>query len=346
MKRPSGQSIPDRNPPRLTAKTSANKRKVSRIELESNANLDNGPAKKVVRIGRRISTKVIATKAETNKTSPENNRFADKKPVARKTLTSKNKRQLAKLGRTQKLRSRDSLSAQARRFTAHSRRRRAIFVTAFSAIAALFGLVAATIFTPMLAVEKITVSGLGRLKEATIQKALEPLKGVPLTLISEETVSSALSKFSLIESFSLVAVPPHEVLVKIVERTPIAIVRQNGTEYLYDPAGIRLGKAGNAKLPRIELENNPKNSAEFRAAIEVILALPADLLPRIYSINAKSKDDVTLELRGASGQSIIWGDGSNSVLKSKVLAALIKNHKKSDSVTFDVSSPNAPVVRY
>jgi cell division protein FtsQ len=34
------------------------------------------------------------------------------------------------------------------------------------------------------------------------------------------------------------------------------------------------------------------------------------------------------------------------VLKSKVLDALVANQKETDRVTFDVSSPNAPVVRY
>ena len=64
------------------------------------------------------------------------------------------------------------------------------------------------------------------------------------------------------------------------------------------------------------------------------------------SVQAKTKDDVTLHLRGIASQKVIWGDSSDAVLKSKVLAALIKNQKKSDVVTYDVSSPTAPVVRY
>jgi cell division protein FtsQ len=55
---------------------------------------------------------------------------------------------------------------------------------------------------------------------------------------------------------------------------------------------------------------------------------------------------VRLQLRGYSAQLIIWGDSSQGTLKSKVLAALIANQKQSDRVTYDVSSPSAPVVRY
>jgi cell division protein FtsQ len=96
----------------------------------------------------------------------------------------------------------------------------------------------------------------------------------------------------------------------------------------------------------LTIAGSAKNSAEFKAAIDVLLALPANLLPKLSSIDAKSKDNVSMQLRGYAGQRIIWGDGSQSALKSKVLAALIKNQKRTDRVTFDVSSPTTPVVKY
>jgi cell division protein FtsQ len=76
------------------------------------------------------------------------------------------------------------------------------------------------------------------------------------------------------------------------------------------------------------------------------MALPEDLLDDVEYIEARSKDDVQMSLRSSRDQRIIWGDSSDSVLKSKVLQALMKNNRKQTSVTFDVSSPNAPVVRF
>jgi cell division protein FtsQ len=136
-------------------------------------------------------------------------------------------------------------------------------------------------------------------------------------------------------------------VIRITERSPIAEVAVGGTSYLYDPAGVRIGQTkGSDSYPQISINGDPANSAEYALAIDVLLALPASLLPRVYSIDAKTKDNVTMELRGNAGQRIVWGDASRSALKSKVLAALIRNYKKSDRVTFDVSSPTAPVVRY
>lgn len=208
-------------------------------------------------------------------------------------------------------------------------------------------LVLATYVTPLLAVEKIEVAGINRLKEKSIVNALKSQIGKPLPQVSASEISNALKPFVLIESFSVVSLPPHTLRIVIAERQAIGIINLSGTNYLYDPAGVKIGVAtGSEKLPIISITGNPATSKTYRAAIDVLLALPASLLDRVAAIDAKSKDDVTLRLRGYSDQKIIWGDQSNSVLKSKVLDALIANQKKSDRVTFDVSSPNAPVVLY
>jgi cell division protein FtsQ len=135
--------------------------------------------------------------------------------------------------------------------------------------------------------------------------------------------------------------------VRIVERTPIAIVYSGGAFYYFDPAGVRIGKAtATDKLPVLDIKGSPAKSETFSAAIDVLLALPAKMLPRIALVTAKSTDNVTFRLRGYAGQRVIWGDKSNAALKSKVLAALIANQSANDRVTYDVSSPSAPTVRY
>lgn len=239
------------------------------------------------------------------------------------------------------------LSPEALRFTAASRRRKIVFGISGVSFGSLLLLVLATIFTPLLAVEKIEVSGLTRLKEKSIINALTSQLGRPLPTVSSSDIALALKAFPLIESYSIVSLPPHTLNIQIIERQPIGVILIGDTKYLYDPAGVRIGISnGSENLPSITINGPPEKSAQFKAAIEVLLALPADLLQRVAEINAKSKDDVSLRLRGYAAQKILWGDGSNSVLKSRVLDALIINQKKTDRVTFDVSSPNAPVVRY
>lgn len=233
------------------------------------------------------------------------------------------------------------------RFKARPKQTKAIVLTALGSLVALIVLVLATIFTPLLAVENIKISGLQKIDEKKVAAAVKSQIGIPLALVTQQSVADQLSRFTLIESFSLVSELPHTLHIAISERQPICIVDVGGVSYLYDPAGVRLGQASyKDTYPRVLIKGEPKNSASYAEAIDVLLALPAKLLPRISVIDAKSKDDVTMQLRGYAGQKIIWGDASQAALKSKVLAALIANQKPTDRVTFDVSSPTAPVVRY
>ena len=166
-------------------------------------------------------------------------------------------------------------------------------------------------------------------------------------MVSQEHIAGELAGFSRIESFSLISELPNTLHISIKERSPIAIVVVGGVAYLYDPAGVQLDVAKYTDLyPLISANGDPSKSASFQEAIDVLLALPADLLPKLASINATSKDNVVLQLRGYAGQKIIWGDASQSILKSRTLAALIANQKQTDRVTYDVSSPSAPVVRW
>lgn len=270
-----------------------------------------------------------------------------KEKTSKRALNLESKR-LGKLRKIQGKRGFFSrLSPEARRFTAYSRKRRITLLTMAASFGSLTLLVIATLVTPIMAIQSIQVEGIKLLKEDSVINALKNQIGKPLPLVNAANVAESLKPFSLIESFSLVSLPPNTLLVRVSERQPIGVVQVSGTSYLYDPAGVRISIAnGKESLPKILIADEPEKSEEFQAAIEVLLALPANLLGRVSEINAKSKDDVVLSLRGQSGQRIIWGDGSDSVLKSKVLEALIANQKSTDRVTYDVSSPNAPVVRY
>jgi cell division protein FtsQ len=239
------------------------------------------------------------------------------------------------------------LSPEAKRFVSASRQRKIVALAVSGSFGLLVLLILATMFTPMLAVDKLEVTGTHRINNKTLVKALQNQIGVPLPMVNTNSIAESLAPFPLIDSFSVVSLPPHTLRIAITERQPICIVTVAGVDYLYDPAGVRVGLVGQSdNYPRIAIVGDPKGSVEFSAAIDVLLALPAELLGRIATVDAKSKDDVSMRLRGNAGQRIVWGDGSQSVLKSKVLAALIKNQKKTDYVTFDVSSPTAPVVRY
>jgi cell division protein FtsQ len=233
------------------------------------------------------------------------------------------------------------------RMLSSRRAKRLVASLSVSSIAILLVIVAVATFSPALAIKEIFVTGTERIKPELISKALQSHIGTPLPLLDEQEVAKSLASFALIESFSATAVPPNGLQVKISERQAISIVNVKGERWLFDPAGVRVAQAsGSDALPEILISEDPRNSQRYRNSIDVLMALPEDLLDQVEFIEARSKDDVQMSLRSSRDQRIIWGDSSDSVLKSKVLQALMVNHRKSQSVTFDVSSPNAPVVRF
>lgn len=234
---------------------------------------------------------------------------------------------------------------EARRFTSTVRQRRWFAGLTLSVVALLGSTILIATYSPLLAVQRIVVSGTDRIPQSAIKKALKGELNKPLPQVSSDEISTLLKPFRLIQSFAVVSIPPHTLEVRIVERQPIAIVKIGGNNFLYDPAGIQLGKANNLlAYPTIVIQGNPSDSENFSEAIDVLMALPTTLLPKVNTIEAKTKDNVVITLRGYSSRKIIWGDSSNSILKSRDLSALLANNTGNASV-IDVSSPTAPVVR-
>lgn len=206
-------------------------------------------------------------------------------------------------------------------------------------------LVAATFFTPLLAIQTIEVTGTERMKSETVTKALAELKGRPLTTISEGEVEKLLSKFALVETFALQAQPPHTLVVKIREREPILVLVQQGKNFLYDAAGVRIDQAsGNSKLPYLKLTGDPKGNPRFAAAVELLLSLPVKTYNQVFSVEVSEQLTSQLTLK-KSNITVIWGDNKQALFKTEVLQSLLKTGLK-NSVVVDVSSPNAPVVTY
>jgi cell division protein FtsQ len=303
------------------------------------------PAPRPVPPGSAAPAKPAAVKASK---APKN---TDAKParatqVARPAKASRVSNSIRAERKAAKASVRNQLN-ELRSFTKGSPLRRGIIYTSLGSVLVLIALVLATIFTPMMAIDKIEIVGLHRLKQATVYNAVKSLEGTPLTLVDEGQIQKRLAGFTLIQSFTTVSLPPHTLQLFIQERQPIGIVSIGATDYLYDPAGVQIGPTGNSNnYPMILVNGDPAKSANYREAVQVLLALPTSLYPNVASIQATSVDDVRIHLRGIANKQILWGDSSQSLLKSRVLTALMANVKKNTSVVLDVSSPTAPTVRY
>jgi cell division protein FtsQ len=126
---------------------------------------------------------------------------------------------------------------------------------------------------------------------------------------------------------------PDTIRLAVTARTPLAAVEAGKGFYVMDSQGVVYDKVARAKdLPVIRA----RTDADREVARGVLLAIPEDLRAKVTRITAKSRDNVTLGLRG--GATVRWGGVEDSDLKARVLAGLTAVK----ATRYDVSAPLLP----
>lgn len=240
---------------------------------------------------------------------------------------------------------RRTLRAEVRRFTARQRRRRMVWVTVGVSLAALILGTLGAAYSPLFAVQKVSVVGASTLDAAAVEAALGDQLGTPLPLVDSSEVKAALVAFPLVESYAIEARPPHELIIRIVERTPIGSVPSAAGWTLVDAAGVALSTTPEppADHPTLEIAGGVGSKA-FHAAGTVFRALPDDIRSQVTGISATTANDVTLTL-GGTDTTVVWGNADDSARKAVVLTQTMLSLPPSEVDTYDVSSPAAVVVR-
>lgn len=236
--------------------------------------------------------------------------------------------------------------AEVRRFTRHARRRRIGWLTGLAVLGVTAALIAIAVFSPILALREIRIEGTSRLDPAVITEAVSSQLGTPLALLDEGRIRDELGQFTSIRSYVTELEPPGTLVIHIVERTPVGIVTTETGFDVVDAAGVVLesSPARPDGLPLLQVGPDGVESAGFDAMVEVLIALPADVLARVDSIAARTRDDVTFTLAG-SGQRVVWGSAADSARKADILAALVERFATAGAGEYDVSAPGSAVFR-
>jgi cell division protein FtsQ len=209
-------------------------------------------------------------------------------------------------------------------------------------------LIVGAIYSPVLAVRSVSVTGTKLLKPAQVQAALKPLLGTPLPQVSDSEIDSLLKPLVQIKAVRTQAQPPSVLVVHVQERVPVALVKRGSEYMLVDVDGVKLGATADpasVKLPVIDGGAGTIGKDLFQATAEVLGALPANVLAKLSNASAKSVDAVELKL--LDGQTVVWGNASDKELKARVLEALLKvpADPANPVNTYDVSAPRHPVTR-
>jgi cell division protein FtsQ len=134
---------------------------------------------------------------------------------------------------------------------------------------------------------------------------------------------------------------PGTVVIRVTERTPVAVVEQPGGQWLIDASGVVYAPAAErpAGLTLLKIPAPGAGDPTTRAALTVLRALPAGLLQVLAALTADAPARVRLEL--TDGRTIVWGDSSENEAKVRVALVLLARPGK----TIDVSAPELVTIR-
>ena len=192
-----------------------------------------------------------------------------------------------------------------------------------------------------LAVQRVQVSGQGRVSQAQVLAAVGPVDGRPLARVDLAAVSARLRRLPPVASVTVTRGWPHVLRVHLFERTPYAGVVQAGQVRLLDDTGLVF--ATERSLPRgvVRLDVARPGAADPAtvAALAVLHELPPALSRQLMRVTAATPEQVVLVLR--DGRQIVWGGAGGVAQKVAETLALLKMPGRVD----DVSAPGVATRR-
>lgn len=194
-------------------------------------------------------------------------------------------------------------------------------------------------FSPWLAVSQVQVTVgpapelAGPLTPDEVRAVAGVEPGTPLLRVPTEEISTRVSALPQVESASVTRAWPDTIVIDVVRRQPIALVASSRGYDLVDASGAVV-----ASLPAPDDGVPVVDASEqgLAAALSVAQGLPEDLRRKVTSIEATTRNDVTLVLR--DGATVMWGSADEGEMKARVLQTLFQTKAR----WYDVSAPGVP----
>lgn len=193
-----------------------------------------------------------------------------------------------------------------------------------------------------LAVDRVAVTGTGRLSTEAVVQAAAVAPGTPLARVDTGEVQDRIAQLPPVASVTVRRTWPGTLSVEVTERTPAAAVLSGsgGGVTLVDASGVLFGgePAQPPGVVRLEVADPGPEDPLTRAALEVLGALPEELRGQVARVQAPSPSDVRLVL--ADGREVVWGRPGGTATKAAAVLALLGR----PGSVFDVSGEGVVVV--
>jgi cell division protein FtsQ len=183
--------------------------------------------------------------------------------------------------------------------------------------------------------QEISVTGIERLTIEQISTLAEVPIGNSLMSIDTAAMAAQLMSMPEIEVATVERGWPHTILIKVTERTPIAVAATASGFNLIDSQGHNAGVVAAPPAGLLIISAQPDSNAML-GAIKTLAAIPAQW--QLIGLSAPTQDSIVATL--GSGAVITFGSSERAADKVEVAQALME---KGYSV-INVSAPDAATV--
>ncbi|SCE90554.1 cell division protein FtsQ [Micromonospora viridifaciens] len=239
----------------------------------------------------------------------------------------------------------DAVPPSTRRFMARARQRRmraALPWAATVAVLALAGLVAWTVLgTGLFGVREVRVVGAELVTPVEVREAAAVPDDAPLARVDLAATARRVGTLAPVERATVERDWPDALVIRVVERTPAAVVPQGDGYAVIDRTGVVFRTVPQAPdgLAVIRVPRPAPDDPGTRAGLEVLAALSPQLRAELVAVDVAGLARISLRLR--DDRTVVWGDATRGAEKSKVATALLG--RKAD--TIDVSAPDVVTFR-
>mgnify|MGYP006277679747 CR=1 FL=1 len=182
-------------------------------------------------------------------------------------------------------------------------------------------------------IEDITISGTKRVSTQSVLQSAQVKIGQPLMAADPQDITDRLLTLPAVRTATVTRSWPHDLLIQITERQPIAAVPQGKRFFLVDSQGYVAGIVKKLANNEPIIYAKPETPA-IKAALDVRAALPRKW--KVSNVAAKSDESVVVNLR--NGMWIKFGSAQDADYKIQVASALLARGYGH----INVSSPDTP----
>lgn len=195
--------------------------------------------------------------------------------------------------------------------------------------------------TGLFGVAQVRVAGTVLASPEDIRAAAGVRYGTPLAQVDLATIAARVERLPVVREATVERDWPSALVVRVVERTPVAVVPRNGWWTSIDATGVAFFDEANrpALLPLVRLAAPGPDDATTRAALTVLLALNDELRGRLVELVAEAPARIRLSLTG--DRTVVWGDATENEAKVRVAVVLLTRPDR----VLDVSAPSVVTVR-